>query len=241
MSSPKNKKSWLAKVFQTIPDIVYNHLYISRQGRSEIVKEFHKLYYDSSAFGKTWKETYWLGTKTWKLPLDLWIYQEILFDTAPDVIIETGTAFGGSAHYLACLCDTLKKGRVITIDIEHKEGRPSHPRIEYVLGSSTSEEIAAKVKASIHPGERVMVILDSDHSQTHVSQELKTYASFVSPGCYMVVEDSNMNGHPVYPEWGPGPMEALVDFLKENKDFEIDESREKLILTFNPSGYLRKT
>ncbi len=85
-----------------------------------------------------------------------------------------------------------------------------------------------------------MVILDSDHSRDHVLRELELYSPLVTPGCYLVVEDTNVNGHPVSPEFGPGPMEAVEAFLETTNDFEVDRSREKLLLTFNPSGYLRR-
>ena len=85
-----------------------------------------------------------------------------------------------------------------------------------------------------------MVVLDSDHSRDHVLQELELYAPLVTPGCYLVVEDTNVNGHPVSPGFGPGPMEAVTEFLGTTDDFEVDRGREKLMLTFNPSGYLRR-
>ncbi len=84
------------------------------------------------------------------------------------------------------------------------------------------------------------MILDSDHRREHVLRELELYSRFVTPGCYLVVEDTNINGHPVAPTFGPGPMEAVRDFLASTDDFEVDHSREKLLLTFNPSGYLRR-
>ena len=61
-----------------------------------------------------------------------------------------------------------------------------------------------------------------------------------SPRAYLVVEDTNINGHPVYEAFGPGPMEAVQDFLKERDDFEVDRSREKFLFTFNPGGWLRR-
>ena len=86
----------------------------------------------------------------------------------------------------------------------------------------------------------VLVVLDSDHSRDHVLAEPRAYAPLVTPGSYLVVEDTNINGHPVYEAFGPGPMEAVQDFLKERDDFEADRSREKFLLTFNPRGWLRK-
>jgi cephalosporin hydroxylase len=86
----------------------------------------------------------------------------------------------------------------------------------------------------------VLVVLDSDHRRDHVLAELYAYAPLVTPGSYLVVEDTNVNGHPVYEEFGPGPMEAVEDFLKDRDDFAADPTREKLLFTFNPRGWLRK-
>ncbi|MFN0170779.1 MAG: CmcI family methyltransferase [Bryobacteraceae bacterium] len=199
---------------------------------------FHRYYYDNHT--QTWGNTRWLGVHTQKLPLDLWIYQEMLFDEKPAVLIECGTFLGGSAYYFASVMDLMNHGRVITIDIEPRDNRPRHPRITYLTGSSISGEIADQVRRLIAPGEKVMVSLDSDHKKDHVLAELRRYGALVSPGGYLVVEDTNINGHPVFPAFGPGPMEAVEQFLKENKKFQPDKTREKFSLTFNPKGYLRR-
>lgn len=217
---------------------VYRRVYINPESEKSIVDEFHKLYYN---FGdKTWNNTFWLGAPVQKCPLDLWIYQEIIFKQKPDIIIECGTLHGGSAFFLASMCDLVNNGRIITIDIEKKEGRPQHKRIQYLHGSSTSEEVVERVKKEIGDKNKVLVILDSDHSKEHVLNELRIYSKLVTKGSYVVVEDTNVNGHPVVPDFGPGPMEALEEFLKENKDFVVDKDREKFYLTFSPSGYLKR-
>jgi cephalosporin hydroxylase len=205
----------------------------------EVVNDFHKLWY-YSPWCVGWRNTHWLGVRAEKCPFDLWQYQEIIVEQRPDLIIETGTFHGGSALYMATICDLIKHGRIVTIDIHPQPGRPAHERITYLLGSSTAPEIVAQVKAGIGTGERVMVILDSDHRKPHVLAELKTYAPLVSPGSYLIVEDSNINGHPVLPQFGPGPMEALQEFLPENPHFQHDTSRDKLLLTFNPRGWLKR-
>jgi cephalosporin hydroxylase len=142
---------------------------------------------------------------------------------------------------MASLFDLLGSGRVITVDLEPQPNLPTHPRITYVSGlSSTAPEAISKVKASIGDGAVVMVILDSDHSRNHVLDELRIYGPMVTPGQYLIVEDTNVNGHPVLPEFGPGPMEALDAYLKESDLFEIDSNREKFYMTFNPRGYLKR-
>jgi len=206
--------------------------------REQTVDRFHQLYYESGE--QTWKHTHWLGVRLLKCPLDLWIYQELLFELRPDVIVECGTYQGGSALFLASICDLLNHGRVCTIDVVRQPECPAHPRIEYLTGSSTSEAVQAMVRERIHPGERPLVILDSDHQGAHVRAELEAYAPLILPGGYLIVEDTNINGHPVVADYGPGPMEALVEFLAEHPEFESDREREKLFLTFNPRGYLRR-
>jgi len=200
-----------------------------------VVDKFHWLFYNSGV----WENTYWLGSKCLKCPLDLWVYQEIISDLKPDIIIETGTYKGGSALFLASICDLLGKGITITIDIE-KQITPKHERIKYVIGSSTDKQIINEIKYLINNKESIMVILDSDHSKEHVLKELKIYSEFVSVSSYLIVEDTNINGHPVLPNFGSGPMEAVDEFLKNNISFIRDKNKEKYFLSFNPRGFLRR-
>jgi cephalosporin hydroxylase len=212
--------------------------FVAARRPKRIVDDFHKLYYDLGR--ETWGNTRWLGIGTQKCPFDLWTYQEILHEVKPDLIVETGTFGGGSALFLASMCDLMGRGKVVTIDITERSGRPQHERITYLHGSSTSPEIVQAVHSMVVKDDRVLVILDSDHRKDHVLRELEIYSDFVSLGSYIVVEDSNVNGHPVDPSFGPGPMEALQEFLSKDHRFETDRTREKFLVTFNPEGYLRK-
>ena len=204
--------------------------------RKNVVAQFHQFYYNSSV----WKKNSWLGVPILKCPFDLMIYQEIIFETKPDTIIECGTASGGSALFLASICDLLGNGKIITIDIGEVKGRPKHKRINYVIGSSTSKETVDCIEKFIDNKDKVMVILDSNHHKNHVIKELRIYSRYVSKGCYLIVEDSNLNGHPVLKVFGPGPMEAIDKFLVEDANFVVDTTREKSYLTFNPKGYLKR-
>jgi len=203
----------------------------------EIINNFHDLYYHK---GTTWQNTHWMGIPVQKYTTDLFIYQELLYEIRPDLIIETGTMYGGSAYYMATICDILGRGKIITIDIDSNNNRPLHPRINYLTGSSIDSKIVEQVKLKIAKGMVVMVILDSDHTKNHVRQELKLYNGFVTRNSYLIVEDTNINNHPVFSSFGPGPMEALDDFLLTNNNFIIDSSKEKFLLTANPRGYLKR-
>jgi cephalosporin hydroxylase len=207
-------------------------------GASSLVDQFHTLYYGSRE--QTWGNTFWLGHHVLKCPLDLWTYQEILHDVQPELIIETGTYRGGSALFLASVSDLLRRGEVVTIDSARQAGRPRHRRITYLTGSSTSDKILRQVRRRAKGKSAVLVILDSGHGKDHVLAELHAYAPFVTSGSYLVVEDTNLNGHPVLSRHGPGPAEAVAEFLEHNDAFVRDLSREKFLLTFNPGGYLKK-
>jgi cephalosporin hydroxylase len=204
----------------------------------KIADWFHRLYYTTAS--RTWENTYWMGTKVRKIPFDLWVYQEIIAEIKPDLIIETGTDHGGSALYMANLMDLMNHGEILTIDILTNPNRPIHPRITYLTGSSVDVEIVAQAKKIASKAQKVLVILDSDHSYRHVKAELAAYSSFVTKGSYLIVEDGNINGHPIARGCGAGPFEAIEEFMKNQNDFEIDLSREKFYVTFNPNGYLKR-
>lgn len=205
-------------------------------GEQDVTNLFHHLYYNS----RVWQNTFFLGHHILKCPLDLWIYQEMIYELKPDLIIETGTFHGASALYLAVLCDIVGKGEIITIDIDSVPNRPQHPRITHILGSSTELTITEQVKQRTIGKQNVLVILDSDHSKAHVDNEMEVYSQMVTIGSYMVVEDSNVNGHPISPNFGPGPMVSIEAFLQRDKRFILDSTREKFFMTFNPRGFLKK-
>lgn len=176
-----------------------------------------------------------------KCPLDLWIYHEIIWDIRPAIVIETGTAYGGSAVYLAEMCDLTRNGEVITIDPHVEPDRPQHPRLTYLVGSSIDPTIVGEVKRRVTLANGpVLVILDSDHGADHVSAELEAYAPLVTPESFLIVEDTNLNGHPVASWFGPGPAEAVVEFLAKHPEFVQDDRGEAPLMTFNPGGYLRR-
>ena len=209
---------------------------------SGIIADFSRLFYQS--WLDTWANTHWMGVPVEKPANDLWIYQELITRLRPDFIVETGTRFGGSALYMATVCDALRQGHVITIDIQPLASsstcRREHPRITYLTGSSTSPEMLDEVRRRVYGAETVMVILDSDHGMSHVSDELRIYADIVTEGSYLIAEDTHLNGHPIDDGGGPGPWEAVEVFLKEAPGFVPDVACERLLHTFSPRGFLLK-
>lgn len=205
-------------------------------GESLIAEIFGIMYYYSD---HTWNNcvTRWMGVPVFQSPLDLWILQEIIVETQPDVIIETGTAFGGTALYMACCFD----GKVITIDSKADDIKVEfeHDRIEFLVGDSIAPEIIEKIKPLVE-GMRTMVLLDSDHRTDYVRREIELYHKFVSQGCYMVVHDTLLGGHPIALEPDMNPYQAVQEFLEKHADFGVDKSREKFYATFSPSGWLRR-
>lgn len=205
----------------------------------EVVRRFHELYYSSE--NRTWRDTYWLGIPVLKCPLDLWVYQELVHRLRPDHVVECGTHKGGSSYYLASVCELIGHGEVLTVDIGFRGDRPQHTRLRYLTGSSVDPEVFGTIRDQVSGDGVTMVILDSDHSCEHVLTELRLYSQLVTVGSYVIVEDTNVNGHPVRPDWGPGPTEAVELFLAETPSFRRDPSAEKHFLSFNQGGYLVRT
>jgi len=196
------------------------------------------------------KQCTWLGHRALKNPMDAWIYQEILYELKADIIIELGNKNGGGALFLASILDLIGHGKVLAVDIDHSRFTARHPRIQLLTGDCSDTGILDKVRG-VCAGKRVMVIHDADHSRDAVLRDLRNYAAFVSPGSFLIVEDtihglpgfsqnpSQLYGSYVFQDDNT-PLQAVEMFLHENPAFVVDESRERYILTANPRGFLRR-
>jgi cephalosporin hydroxylase len=216
---------------------------LSKVQSRDVVERFNDFYYTSGTQGNlTWR-----GSPMIKNPCDLWVMVEALQDLRPAIILETGTHHGASAIFFSDMARLLSVNcKVITIDVNPKwKEDPAKHGITSLVGFSTDTAIVEKahteVERALHanPG-HVMVLLDSDHSEANVSRELLYYAPLVTKGSLLVVEDTNVNGHPSFPAHGPGPFEAVEKFLATSNDFEVDLSCQRFLVTFNPRGWLRR-
>lgn len=205
-------------------------------------EHYLRWFYDTGV----WKRMHYRGVRILKLPSDLWTYQEIFTDHRVQWVLETGTRHGGSALYFA---DLLKlngaSGRVISIDVDAASNTAgSHPLIDFIIGDSGAAQMAELVGQRL-PADRgtLFAILDSDHSKAHVLRELHALTPLLRKGDYLVVEDGCVNGHPVRPDFGPGPYEAIEEFLAAHPEmFVPDSAREaKFGTTFAPRGFLVKS
>lgn len=212
----------------------------------------------------------WQGRPIIQYPQDMVAMQELIWKIKPDLIIETGIAHGGSLIFSASLLALLdmydaieagtmldpksSKRKVLGIDIDIRahnrvaiESHPMASRIQMIQGSSIEPEIIAQVVAIARGYRRVLVCLDSNHTNAHVLAELEAYAPLVSVDSYCVVFDTIVEDMPkeMFPDrpWGPGdnPKTAVWKFLESHKEFEIDKSlQHKLLITVAPDGYLKR-
>src|SRR5437773_9003688 len=196
----------------------------------------------------------WMGRPIIQYPQDMIAMQEIIWETKPDLIIETGIAHGGSLIYYASLLELIGKGEVLGVDIDIRdhnrkeiEKHPMFARIKMIQGSSVSAETVAEVNKYISGKEKVLVCLDSNHTHEHVLNEIRMYSRFVTVGSYLVVfdtieetmPDSYLPGRP----WTKGnkPISAVREFLKSDDKFIVDTTIDnKLLISVAPGGYLRK-
>jgi len=207
-----------------------------------VINQFRQIYLSSGLINKA----HYLGIHTTQNPCDNWSMQEIISEIKPDFIIETGTYRGGTTlHYASILRNVNEDGKVITVDIEDYTAEAAKydlfkERVEFILSDSVSPKVIATIRKRIKGAETVLVTLDSLHTKEHVLKELNLYSDFVTVGSYIVVQDTMLCGGGVAADFPEGPMEAVEEFLKTNKNFEIDRGREKYLLTFYPSGYLKR-
>lgn len=188
----------------------------------------------------TWDSKYvysfaWMGRPIIQLPEDMVRLQEVIWELKPDVLVETGVAHGGSLIFYASLFEAMGKGRVVGIDIEIRphnraaiEAHPMFKRIDLVEGSSTAPEVLDQVKALIKPGEKVLVVLDSNHTKAHVLDELRAYGEMVEVGSYVVATDGIMEQVKGGPRTGDdwdwnNPKAAVAAFVAENPNFIVEE------------------
>jgi cephalosporin hydroxylase len=198
----------------------------------ELRDEFIDAFWHTQA----WRGTTWFGVPVPRAATDLIAYQEIIAGVRPDVIVETGAGDGGRAWFLASMCDLAGHGRVLSIGATDA---PAHPRITHVRGQPLDDEVVRRV-GELVAGDRSVVVLGSTASRAQTSAEFAAYQELVPAGSYVIVENTIVNGHPVWPEFGPGPLEAVKEIIRQNGDFAVDPTMEKQVLTFNRMGFLKR-
>lgn len=194
---------------------------------------------------------HWMGVPIRKTPLDLWIYAEIIQRVKPGVIVELGTAHGGSALFFWHMMNLVNGSKshfgyplVITIDENECPdaigGLAS--RIVHIQSKTQDPECAKTVEGLLVDGKRpVMLSHDAGHLTHEVLADLELYGPLVTPGSYLVVEDTNIEGKPLGHEGVMGPGKAVEQFLAAHPEFEVDEACERFGLTFNPGGWLKRS
>lgn len=197
-------------------------------------------------------EATWLGRPIIQYPTDIVVMQELLWRVRPDLVIETGVAHGGSLVLSASILELMGNGKVIGVDIEirphNREAIETHPlkhRIDLIEGSSIADDTLAKVRHASSGAEKVVVFLDSNHTEAHVLRELELYSSLVRPGGYLVAHDGAQGWvwdiPRAKPEWKDDhPLNAIKKFLAAHAEFQVDPHWNRFGITCSPDGFLRR-
>jgi cephalosporin hydroxylase len=213
-----------------------------------------KFVVDSAKYNYAYNFT-WLGRPIIQYPQDILVFQELIWKVKPKFIIETGIAHGGSIIFSASILQLIgKHGKVIGIDIDIRkhnrieiEKHPLSKNIIMLEGSSTDVNIVQQVKKIIKSSQPVLVMLDSNHTETHVLDELNLYSEFVTKSSYIIVLDTMVEKMPKGQfknrPWdvGNNPKTAVNKFLSVNHKFIPDINIDnKLLISSAPGGYLKK-
>lgn len=208
---------------------------------------------DSDRYNYAYQWT-WCGLPILQLPQDVLMTQEIISKCRPTVLIETGVAWGGGIALYASTMDVYGGRLIIGVDtnlapsvVKAVEDIGFDTPIELIKGSSTDEKVVSHIRSRISEDDRVMIVLDSNHTYQHVLEELRMYAPLVTPGLYCIVSATVLE---IIPEqshrprpWGHGnnPMTAVSQFLEDNEEFRSDQSiDDRLVMSYNPQGYLQR-
>ncbi|HSU29338.1 MAG TPA: cephalosporin hydroxylase family protein [Chitinophagaceae bacterium] len=227
---------------------------ISAQGENEALKKAALEFMDASIRSKYSYNFTWLGRPIIQYPQDIVAIQEIIYMVQPDFIIETGIAHGGSLIFHASICELIGKGEVLGIDIDIRkhnkaeiEAHKMSKRISMLQGSSIDPGIIEKVREKVQGKEKVLVILDSNHTHAHVLEEIRLYAKFVTVGSYLMIFDTIVEHLPDDMNkdrpWSVGnnPKTAVLEFLRSSTDFEVDKNLDhQLMISVSPGGYLKR-
>ena len=228
--------------------------FLKSQSEDQNFSQLSRVWLQKSVNHKYSYQFDWLGVPIIQMPGDLIVFQDIVYKTRPDLIIETGVARGGSLIFWASiqqLCGI--EGMVLGIDIDIRDhaiqaisSSRFNENIELILGSSTSEDVISKVAGIASNFERVMVVLDSNHTHDHVMEELKLYSELVSPSCMLLVLDTAIDDLEVDPDrnWGPGasPKSAVLDFMATHEGEFVNhiEYETRAAISVAPQGYWLK-
>lgn len=188
-----------------------------------------------------WRKTSWLGRRVARPPADLLTYHDLVTEIRPDWIINTRTGDGGRAMFFASMCDLVGHGQVLSLDDRDQPDLPEHDRITYLQAPLSGPDTKAQIAAITGTDEpRVLAVLGSATAKRKMMAEFELVVDLIPVGSYVIFEDTVVNGHPVWPSFGPGPFEAVKELLAVHPEFVSDTARERYGVSFNPDGFLKR-
>lgn len=180
------------------------------------------------------------GIKAIRCPFDYVIYQMILHEVQPDLVIEIGTRFGGGALYLADLLEKQGSGVVHAIDVvDNVDSRlKGNERIQFFFDGWQKYDLN-----NTKGFNKILVIEDASHMYEDSIGVLNKFHSIVSKESYLIVEDGIINALGLESKYNGGPLKAIREFLPNHPEFVVDRKWCDLFgknATFNVNGYLKR-
>jgi len=180
------------------------------------------------------------GIPMQKNPFDYLLYQMLINDVKPDLIIEIGSYNGASALYYSDLLDLIGNGIIHSIDIEdhvHQLAKQKSNIKFFTTGYQNYDLNCAK------EFNKILVIADGSHKYDDVLGALNKFAPIVSLNSYFVIEDGIINALKMQKNFNGGPLKAINKFLIESNNFIIDRKYCDFFgknATFNVDGFLKR-
>lgn len=238
-----NLREYRKKIACHLPEPLLE-TYVAAKKKLRRIPPGERVAFDPRSIFKGHLRVTYRGIPAIRCPFDYVLYQMLICELRPDLIIDIGTNMGGGTLYMADLLDAIGHGTIHTIDLIAQADPiiKNNPRIKTFIGGWQQYDIANACGF-----DKILVIEDGNHMYEDSIGALRKFSPLVSVGSYYIVEDGIVSEiadkKTVMKNYHGGPLRAIREFLTSTDAFEIDRTYCDMFglnATFNINGYLRR-